>query len=491
MFTVVVLIVALVLLVALDTVKKRRLYPAIPTVSPCYPLVGNVLKFQGQTLEQKFRTLTTIFSTAPRLFKLWLGPVMVVGVTHPELIQKLLNDPNCLEKPFFYDFLNMKHGLISARIDFWKVSRKVLNPTMNVKFLHDSIPVFEKCSRNMVNRMKACPKLEEPIDVLPFTMQCSLEMVCATTMGAEVLEREGSQKFMEDTEEHFMLVASRIFNVWLYSDVIYRKTKQYLIECRTREACLDFAMKTIKVRRAALKLKDHKQDSTTGPKILIDQVLTMDINKEMSDQNLCEQIWTLVAAGSDTAAHGVAHACLILAMFPHLQEKLLTEIKSILPSDQTPITPEALKHLTFLDMFFKECLRVAPLGPIISRKNLAPIKLDGNRFPPGTMFLVNFCGLHQREDIWGPAADQFDPERFQPERARLRHPYSYLPFSTGSRNCIGWRYAMINTKVMLIHIVRNFRLSTTIKYEELRFAMGITLHLAFKHLITLEDRTSF
>lgn len=115
MFTVVVLIVALVLLVALDTVKKRRLYPAIPTVSPCYPLVGNVLKFQGQTLEQKFRTLTTIFSTAPRLFKLWLGPVMVVGVTHPELIQKLLNDPNCLEKPFFYDFLNMKHGLISAR----------------------------------------------------------------------------------------------------------------------------------------------------------------------------------------------------------------------------------------------------------------------------------------------------------------------------------------------------------------------------------------
>lgn len=78
----------------------------------------------------------------------------------------------------------------------------MLNPTMNVKFLHDSIPVFEKCSRNMVNRMKACPKLEEPIDVLPFTMQCSLEMVCATTMGAEVLEREGSQKFMEDTEEY-------------------------------------------------------------------------------------------------------------------------------------------------------------------------------------------------------------------------------------------------------------------------------------------------
>lgn len=184
----------------------------------------------------------------------------------------------------------------------------------------------------------------------------------------------------------------------------------------------------------------------------------------------------------------VAHSCLFLAMFPELQEKLAQEIQNVLPDREQELTAETLKDLPYLDKFFKECLRLTPVGSTIARVNMTDIELDGCRIPKGNIFIFNFYVLHRRKDIWGPDAEQFDPENFSPERSKGRHPFAFLPFSGGSRNCIGARYAMISNKIMIIHLVRNFRMSTKIRFEDLKYRINVTLNLAFKHLITLEAR---
>jgi hypothetical protein len=63
--------------------------------------------------------------------------------------------------------------------------------------------------------------------------------------------------------------------------------------------------------------------------------------------------------------------------------------------------------------------------------------LDGVEIPAGITLLINFYTLHRRPDVWGDDAEEFNPDHFLPENVEKRHPYSFLPFSGGQRNCIG------------------------------------------------------
>jgi cytochrome P450 len=94
--------------------------------------------------------------------------------------------------------------------------------------------------------------------------------------------------------------------------------------------------------------------------------------------------------------------------------------------------------------------------------------------------------LHRRKDVWGDNVDKFDPEHFAPNVER--HPYAYLPFSGGPRICIGYKYANMAMAIVLVHLLRNFRFTTNLKLDELKWDFCITLRLANKHMVKVERR---
>lgn len=57
--------------------------------------------------------------------------------------------------------------------------------------------------------------------------------------------------------------------------------------------------------------------------------------------------------------------------------------------------------------------------------------------PAGVLILIPAYHVHRDPQHWGPNADEFDPEHFSEEAVAGRHPYAYMPFSAGPRNCIG------------------------------------------------------
>ncbi|XP_062716856.1 cytochrome P450 4c21-like [Aedes albopictus] len=501
MLLVLAIVLVLLLILLVDSTRKHhvgKFARSLESVSPSYPLLGIATVFLGHSEERRFENFMNILRQVDRLGKGWLGPQLILYVAHPELVQKVLTDPNCCEKPFFYEFSKLTHGLFSAKYSVWKPNRKALNPTMNVKILNSFVPIFERFSRRMVEKLKCHPE-GTSVDILDFTAECALEMVCGTTLGTDLKKDSGKGEFLRSMHVFISRVATRTLSVSLYNETYYRLTKAFREEENARNNCLDFAQRIIKERRQVLETEPQTSnpdanDDDDGyqirrPKLFIDQVLGDNHSEnEISTQNLSEQILTIMGAGYDTSANMVAHSCLFLAMFPELQEKVAQEIETVLPDSEQELTAETLKNLPYLDKFFKECLRLAPVGSTIARVNMTDIELDGCRIPKGNIFVFNFFALHRRKDIWGPDAEQFDPENFAPERSRGRHPFAFLPFSGGSRNCIGARYAMISNKIMLIHLVRNFRMSTRIQFEDLKFRINVTLNLAFKHLITLEAR---
>lgn len=123
-------------------------------------------------------------------------------------------------------------------------------------------------------------------------------------------------------------------------------------------------------------------------------------------------------------------------MHPDIQQKLFDEIDSVLDLEEE-INQEHVKNMRYLDAFTKEALRFFPVVPFLTRLSNEDMNLGDVIIPKGTEFIMDIWNMHRIQKNWKFDATKFNPENFFTENNVTRHPYSYIPFSSGPRNCIG------------------------------------------------------
>jgi cytochrome P450 len=123
---------------------------------------------------------------------------------------------------------------------------------------------------------------------------------------------------------------------------------------------------------------------------------------------------------------------------------------------RTP-TVEDLHRLTYTRMVLDETLRLYP--PVIgfNRKALADDEVGGYFVPAGTLIWLSPHTTHRHPDFW-EHPDEFDPERFSPERSASRPHFAHFPFGGGPRLCIGNHFAMMEAQLVLATIAQRYRL---------------------------------
>ena len=151
----------------------------------------------------------------------------------------------------------------------------------------------------------------------------------------------------------------------------------------------------------------------------------------MSDAELRDQLMTLLMAGHETTATGLAWAFDLLFRAPQKLQRLRAEL--------------AEGGREYLDAAIEETLRVRPVVPFIGRELRVPMELGGYELPEGTVVMPSIYLAHTRQDLYP------DPQAFRPERFLDGGPdtYSWIPFGGGTRRCIGAAFAQLEMRVVL------------------------------------------
>jgi cytochrome P450 len=292
------------------------------------------------------------------------------------------------------------------------------------------------------------------------------------------------------------IISHRCHEPILYAEPVYRVTRSYYREKKYRKRCYNYLDQVLKERRALItptnnnsteaSTSRYQRDEETGDvcreqKNFIDQMI---LREEFSDDEIHDHIYTIIAAGYETIALQTSFTLLLLAMHEDKQEKLHQEIAGL----SGKIDRESLEKLKYLDMVLNESMRLLPAVPLVGRKTLEEFELNELVVPSGVTLLINFFSLHRRKDLWGPDAEDFNPERFSKENESQRDSHTFLPFSSGARNCIGKHYATLAMKIFLVKFIRSYKVSTDLKFDELKLKADITLKICADLLVRIEKR---
>lgn len=172
----------------------------------------------------------------------------------------------------------------------------------------------------------------------------------------------------------------------------------------------------------------------------------------MSDEELRDELLTILFAGHETTATTLAWALYQIHQQPTVREKLLHEVDGL---GENP-SPLEIAQLPYLTAVCQETLRMYPVLPaIFARITKSPVAIAGHQFDAGTTLLPSIYLVHYRQDLY-PEPEQFKPQRFF---ERQYAPSEYLPFGGGSRRCLGYALAQLEIKLVLATILSRYQLT--------------------------------
>jgi cytochrome P450 len=186
---------------------------------------------------------------------------------------------------------------------------------------------------------------------------------------------------------------------------------------------------------------------------MLDMILENGAN--LSDNDIRDELKTQLLAGHETSSMLLTWSCYLIAAYPECAKRVQEEIDTELGTNPNPPF-EAFRKLSYLDCVLKEAMRVYTPVPILNRTCIEADDLAGYPITPGAGIIVSVWSLHNSPALWGSDVDKFRPERFLPEESKSRHPWAYMPFSLGERNCIGQNLAMLEAKVVLATFLQRF-----------------------------------
>ncbi|XP_046604912.1 probable cytochrome P450 4aa1 [Neodiprion virginianus] len=446
---------------------------------PALPLVGNAYLATDKTLLQQMSH--TAYDMYGPIFRIWLTVFPAVVLFEPADIQVILSSSKHLEKTYFYRMLHnfVGDGLITSEGDRWKIHRKILQPAFHLNILDRFTDTFAECANHLVQGI--INSGEKNVNLTKFVNDAVIDILNETILGVTLVSKKQMQ--MEEEESPFrkgqVVAPYRMVHPWLLVNWIYEMTATGQRENAHRAELFMTCKKMIAekrevIRKTKSKIISEVDDPQRKTSMLEFMVEVSEKNPSFTEDDIVNECCTFMLAGQDSVGSAVAITMFLLATHHEWQQKCVQELEDIFEADSRSPTMKDLREMRCLEMCIKESLRLYPSVPTFARKLGEDTKVGNYVIPAGCDVFVAPYATHRLPHHY-PDPHTFDPTRFDPDNSEKRHPYAFFPFSAGPRNCIGYKFAMLEMKALISAVLRNFHLSPIPGKEEVRPKFRLTL----------------
>ncbi|XP_068628223.1 cytochrome P450 4g15 [Battus philenor] len=527
----VLLVPALLLWYTYWRMSRRHLYELAEKLSgpPGLPLIGNALEFTGGSNEifTNIVKKSTEFDNEA-VVKLWIGPRLLVFLYDPRDVELILSSHVHIDKADDYRFFKpwLGDGLLISTGQKWRSHRKLIAPTFHLNVLKSFIDLFNANSRAVVDKLK---KETSDFDCHDYMSECTVEILLETAMGVSKSTQDQSGfEYAMAVMKMCDILHLRHTKIWLRPDLLFNFTQYAKVQNKLLDVIHGLTKKVISRKKEEFKsgkqptivsevetaketsskttsveglsfgqsagLKDDLDvDDDVGQKkrlAFLDLLLeSSQSGVVISDEEIKEQVDTIMFEGHDTTAAGSSFFLSMMGIHQDIQAKVVEELDGIFGDSDRPATFQDTLEMKFLERCLMETLRMFPPVPIIARhlKQDVTLASSGKKVPAGTTVVIATYKLHRRSDVY-PNPEKFDPDNFLPERSANRHYYAFVPFSAGPRSCVGRKYAMLKLKIILSTILRNFHIHSDLKESDFKLQADIILKRAEGFKIRLSPR---
>ncbi|KAL0269410.1 UNVERIFIED_CONTAM: hypothetical protein PYX00_007153 [Menopon gallinae] len=444
---------------------------------PGLPILGNALSLTGGQVDF-FRLLVKYSKEYDGLFKLWIGTRPFVFITTAEYAQPILSSTIHIDKSYEYKFLYpwVGNGLVTSNGSTWHEKRKFLTPAFHYSILEDFIePIIEQ-SQILVERLLT--KVDQPpFNVVSFTKLFALDVICVTAMGKCVnAQKNEDHKYVKAVDGINTILQRRFITPWLKPDFIFSRCHLGRKQVEYVKTINDFVDNVIADRKRSMRLNNMNElpDKKRKHKAFLELILAAAERGDMlTDNEIRDEVNTFMFAGHDTTSVTLAWCLYVLGKHPEVQVKILDEYKTIIENDIPKY--KDIQNLEYLESIIKEVMRLYPTVPLIAR-DIKSVIYTGKKkaILPGVTALIFTPSLHRNPDYF-PAPNKFEPERFLGRNKDYKNPFTFIPFSAGPRNCIGSKFAMIELKIVLHMILKNYVVISVDNEEDLNLYSEIVL----------------
>jgi cytochrome P450 len=408
-----------------------------------------------------------------------LGPLVVHGVSSPELAEEVLTNSARYGKLGPENPLRLVLGnglLTSSDHDSWLRNRRMMQPVFARSSIAGLYDTMLGCTESALERLEADYAPGDQLDLHTEMMRVTLDIVSQAMFSANILDD------LDTIGPHAVDIAvnyafSRLQNP--FSPPTSWPTPSNRRFAGVMSALDTLVYRLIAERRAAVEPQND----------LLDMLLAAqdaETGERMGDRQLRDEILTMFAAGHETTAITLTWTFYLLSQHPHVLRKLQREVDEVL-GPRVPTLAD-LPQLPYTLAVFEESMRLYPSAPIIPRLTQRETTLGGHYLPASSRVLVNLFNIHRHPDHWADP-ESFQPERFIGDQRKQHHRYAYVPFGAGPHLCIGKHFALLEAHLLLAAIAGRYELRHVPSHRAVTHAT-ITLRPRFGMQMTLHPRRS-
>ncbi|XP_063236317.1 cytochrome P450 4C1-like isoform X2 [Bacillus rossius redtenbacheri] len=360
----------------------------------------------------------------------------------------------------------------------WESQRTLITPAFHIKVIESHQEVFVRGSELLMTKLQQHARKDE-FNMMPYLMNFAFDVICGAAIGVNLQEREEFySELLTAANELNDLTFKRSLPTWQSWNILFKLSadgRRFQRNIDMFNAFFDKAIREMKSELSCNNISNTENDIfRNNTKNVALQSLLLQNEGMLSDKEIRDHVKTTIIAGYETTLASLSWTLFLLGKHKDVQLKVYEEQQSIFHGSDKHVSTEDVKKMKYLKQVIEEAARLYPPVPVVLRQIEEDVSIGDYVVPAGVVVNINIYHLHRCADQF-PDPEIFNPDNFLPERIDARHPFSYLPFSAGPRNCIGKRFTLKEQTTLLSYILRKYEVHSTQTKETMAPVRSITL----------------